>query len=165
MRSEKKEAMIDIRTLTTSVRGKRVLIDSNIIIYLTEEIEPYHRLSRALFSMIEEGAGNAVISILSVSEVMQGPLRAAKNDTAMAVKNYLLNFPNSHCQEITCGVLDQVGKDKRVNWKALRSADSLIIASGLYAQVDLFISNDRHFINSLPSDMLLCFSNNATPGP
>jgi predicted nucleic acid-binding protein len=165
MRNEKKEAMIDIRTLTASVRGKRVLIDSNIIVYLTEEIEPYHRLSRALFSMIEEGATNAVISILSVSEVMQGPLRAAKNDTAMAVKNYLLNFPNSHCLEVTSGVLDQVGKDKRVNWKALRSVDGLIIASGLYAQVDLFISNDRHFINALPSDMLLCFLKNATPGP
>ncbi len=43
--------MIDITTLRESVRGKKVLIDSNIIIYLTEETEPYYRLSWELFSI------------------------------------------------------------------------------------------------------------------
>lgn len=149
--------MIDIATLRKSVRGKKVLINSNIIIYLTEETEPYHRLSWELFSMIEEGISSAVISILSVSEVMQGPIRAGKTDTAMAVKNYLLNFPNSDCQYVTFEVLEHVGKDKRVNWKTLRAVDSLIIASGLHAHVDLFISNDRHFIKSLLPEILLSF--------
>jgi len=149
--------MIDVKALKKAVRGKKVLIDSNIIIYLTEETEPYYHLSQELFSMLEEGACNAVMSILSVSEVMQGPLRAGKTDTAMAVKNYLFNFPNSHCQQITFEVLDRMGMDERVNWKTLRIVDSLIVASGLYAQVDLFISNDRHFINSLPTEMMLSF--------
>jgi hypothetical protein len=107
--------------------------------------------------MIEEGISSAVISILSVSEVMQGPIRAGKTDTAMAVKNYLLNFPNSDCQYVTFEVLEHVGKDKRVNWKTLRAVDSLIIASGLHAHVDLFISNDRHFIKSLLPEILLSF--------
>ncbi|MFP4194607.1 MAG: type II toxin-antitoxin system VapC family toxin [Desulfobacterales bacterium] len=151
--------MIDVRTLKKSVRGKKVLIDSNIIIYLTEEIAPHHQLSRQLFSMIEEGCGSAVISILSVSEVMQGPLRSGKIDIATSVRNYLLNFPNSHCQEITSGVLDCVGQDERVNWKTLRTMDTLIIASGLYARVDLFVSNDSHFINSIPPEMMLSFEN------
>ena len=150
--------MIDVKMLKKFVRGKKVLIDSNIIIYLTEEIAPYHELSRELFSMIEEGAGNAVISILSVSEVMQGPLRAGKTDIAMAVKNYLLNFPNSHCQQITTEVLDNVGQHEQVNWKTLRTVDALIVASGLHNQADLFISNDRHFIKSLPPEMMLSFN-------
>jgi len=150
--------MIDIKTLKKSVCGKKVLIDSNIIIYLTEAIEPYRQLAQKLFSMIEEGSSNAVISILSVSEVMQGPLRAGKIDTAMAVKNYLVNFPNSNCQNITFEVLDKLGADVRVNWKTLRAVDSLIVASGLHAQADLFISNDRHFVQSLPPEMLLSFA-------
>lgn len=149
--------MIDVKRLKKAVHGKSVLIDSNIIIYLTEETEPYCHLSRELFSMVEEGRSNAIISILSVSEVMQGPLRAGKTDAAIAVCNYLRNFPHSICQDITFDVLDLVGKDKKVNWKALRTLDSLIIASGLHAQAELFISNDRHFIQSLPPDMLLSF--------
>ena len=157
MKSGKKEAMIDINVLRKVVHGKKVLIDSNIIIYLTEEAEPYHHLSRELFSMVEAGQTRAVISLLSVSEVMQGPLRAGKTETALAVKDYLLNFPNSQCPEITSDVLDGVGREERINWKTLRAVDSLIIATGLHARVDLFISNDRHFIDSIPSDMMLTF--------
>lgn len=41
MKSGNKELMIDLQTLKKSVRGKKVLIDGNIIIYLTEEIEPF----------------------------------------------------------------------------------------------------------------------------
>jgi hypothetical protein len=39
-----------------------------------------------------------------------------------------------------------------------QAVDSLIIASGLFAQADLFISNDARFIKSLPPDMLVSFS-------
>ncbi len=157
--SGKKDRMIDTKTLKKSVQGKRVLIDTNIIIYLTEEITPYNDLSRELFSIIEAGGAEAMFSILSISEVMQGPIRAGKTNTAMTVKNYLLNFPNSFCQDITHEVIECVGTDKRVNWKTLRTVDSLIIASGLHARADLFISNDRHFLKSLSPKMLLSFRN------
>ena len=80
-----------------------------------------------------------------------------KGNEYKAVKNYLLNFPNSFCQDITHEVIDCVGMDKRVDWTSLRTFDSLIIASGLHAKVDLFVSNDRHFSNALPSEMLLAF--------
>ncbi len=153
-----KKQMIDIKGLKKAVSGKTVLIDSSIIIYLTEQIEPYFQLSQALFAMVEEGKCRAVISILSITEIMQGPLRAGRKDTAMTVRNYLVNFPNCHCQAVTIEVLEQVGADERVAWGALRAADSLIIASGLHAQADLFISNDRHFAKSLPAKLLLSFS-------
>lgn len=109
--------------------------------------------------MIDEGICQSVISILSVTEIMQGPLRAGNTDTAMAVRNYLVNFPNSSCQIINLEVLNWVGMDERVNWNALRASDSLIIASGLHSEVDLFISNDRHFTKALPPEMLLTFFN------
>ncbi len=149
--------MISLKNLKDAVYGKKVLIDSNIIIYLTDMIEPYDSLSKELFAMIEGGEAEAVISILSVAEVMQGPVRAGKNDIAMKVKDYLVNFPNSLCRHITYDVIDKIGNDERIDWKALRSVDSLIIASGLSSEVDLFISNDRHFMNALPGEMLLSF--------
>lgn len=149
--------MISLKKLKNTLSGKKVLIDSNIIIYLTDAIQPYDSLSKELFTMIEEGEADAVISILSVAEVMQGPMKAGKPDIAIEVKNYLVNFPNCQCRHVTNDVLDKLGNDERINWKALRSVDSLIIASGLYSEVDLFISNDRHFINALPREMLLSF--------
>jgi len=149
--------LISLKKLKNTVYGKKVLIDSNIIIYLTDTIQPYDALSKELFTMVEEGKAEAVISIISVAEVMQGPIKAGKTDIAIEVKDYLVNFPNCQCLNITYNVLEKIGKDDRINWKVLRSIDSLIIASGLSSEVDLFISNDRHFINALPAEMLFSF--------
>ena len=60
---------------------------------------------------------------MSISEVMQGPLRKGYEHIALEVRDYLLNFPNSRSQEITCDVLEIIGKDERIDWKRLRTID------------------------------------------
>ena len=141
-----------------ALSGKRVLVDSNVIIYLTDAIEPYEELSRSLFQMIEKGDVFALFSVVSVAEVMLGPLKKGLIQNAMDVKTYLLNFPNSSCQDITGEVLDRIGKDQRVKWAKLRTVDALIIASGLVNNVDRIVSNDVHFQNALPETLLFSFS-------
>ncbi len=145
-------------TIKKAIQNKKVLIDSNIIIYLTDSIQPYAPAAQQLFSMVESGDAQAVISILSISEVMHGPLRKGYEHIALEVRDYLINFPNSRSQEITCDVLEIIGKDERIDWKRLRTVDSLIIASGLLNDVDFIISNDRHFKDAIPSNMLLSIS-------
>ena len=149
--------MISASHLKKAIVGRKVLIDSNIIIYLTESVDPYQTLAKLLFQMVEAGDAEAVISILSVGEVMQGPINHNQHGLALEVKDYLVHFPNSICQEITLDVLDKVGGDRTIDWKKLRTVDSLIIASGLVNGVDHFISNDRHFIKAIPRPMMLSF--------
>ena len=55
--------MISEATLKKAVSGHKVLIDSNIIIYLTDSIQPYKFLAQFLFEMIEYGDAEAIISI------------------------------------------------------------------------------------------------------
>ena len=149
--------MITCKTLKKAVFGRNLLIDSNIIIYLTDFIEPYAKLAKMLFEMIEKGDAKAVISALSVGEVMRGPLRKGLVPVALEVRDYLINFPNSYCQELTLDVLEKIGNDDRVDWKGLRTMDSLIIASGLVKNVDLFVTNDLHFRKCLKKEMVLTF--------
>ncbi len=137
------------------ISGKKLLIDTNIIIYLTDTIQPYEPLSRLVFEMIETGAVSAVLSIISVAEIMKGPINRGQHSNALDVKKYLLNFPNIYCQEITMDVLEHIGRNNLVNWSKLRTTDSLIIASGLENGVDLFISNDAHFKKAIPGDLSL----------
>jgi predicted nucleic acid-binding protein len=141
--------------LKKALSGKKVLVDSNIIIYLTDAVEPFAPISRLIFQMIEKGDLLAVFSIVSIAEVMQGPLRRGLIQNAMDAKTYLLNFPNSSCQDITAQVIDKIGRDQRVEWSRLRTIDALIVASGLVNEVDLIISNDAHFQGSLPENLLL----------
>jgi len=141
--------------LKRALSGKRVLVDSNIIIYLTDAVQPFEQSSRMIFQLIEKGDLFAVFSILSVAEVMQGPLRRGLIQNAMDAKSYLLNFPNSTCQAITTQVIEEIGKEDRIQWKKLRTIDALIIASGLVNQVDLIVSNDAHFQSALPEDLVV----------
>jgi len=46
---------ITASTLKKRISGKKMLIDTNIIIYLTDMIQPYEPLSRLIFNMIEMG--------------------------------------------------------------------------------------------------------------
>jgi len=50
-----------------------------------------------------------------------------------------------------------IGAGSRIDWSKLRVVDSLIIASRLEMNVDLFVSNDKHFIKAVPDDDILCF--------
>jgi predicted nucleic acid-binding protein len=135
--------------------GKRILVDSNIIIYLTDSIEPFAPAARMIFQMIEKGDVSAVFSIISIAEVMQGPLRRGLIQNAMDAKTYLLNFPNSTCQAITPQVIDEIGKDERIEWAKLRTMDALIVASGLVSEVELIVSNDAHFQSAISENVLL----------
>ena len=97
------------------ISGKKLLVDTNIIIYLTDTIQPYEPLSRLIFEMIEMGAASAVLSIISVAEVMKGPINKRQNSSVQDVKKYLLNFPNIYCQEITMDVLEHIGSNNSVD--------------------------------------------------
>lgn len=149
--------MISTSNLKRAVIGRKLLIDTNIIIYLTDSVPPYAPLAKLLFEMVETGDTEAVFSILSVGEVMHGPIRSNRNALAMEVRDYLINFPNSHCQEISLDVLQMVGNHEQIDWNGLRTIDSLIIASGLYCGTDLFVSNDRHFKKAISRKMILSF--------
>ena len=133
------------------------MVDTNIIIYLTDEIPPYASLSRVLFEMIESGSIFAYFSVVSIAEVLQGPLRKGMKQRALDVRDFLMNFPNSDCQDINRGVIDLIGDDKQIEWSKLRTLDSLIIGSGLVNNVDMIVSNDDHFRQAIPSNMLLSF--------
>lgn len=141
--------------LKKALSGKRVLVDSNIIIYLTDAVEPFAEASRSIFQLVEKGGLFAVFSILSIAEVMQGPLRRGLIQNAMDAKTYLLNFPNSICQPVTIQVIEEIGRDQRIEWKKLRTIDALIIASGLVNKVDRIVSNDAHFQSALPEDLVV----------
>ncbi|RLB04747.1 MAG: PIN domain nuclease [Deltaproteobacteria bacterium] len=143
--------------LQSLVVGKKVLIDTNVIIYLTDRVQPYEELSRLLFALIEEGKVEGVLSVVSVAEVIYGPLKKGLVEITSKIREYLLNFPNISCQMIDLETLEQIGIDRRINWPKLRTVDALIIASGLKANVDKIVSNDLHFRKAVSKTFLVSF--------
>jgi predicted nucleic acid-binding protein len=149
--------MIEPPILRKALAGKRILIDTNIIIYLTDATPLYATLARQLFAMIEKGQISAVFSIISIAEVMQGLIKKGESRTAGEIKTFLLNFPNTECQDITPAVLATMGNDPRIQWARLRTVDSLIIASGLIHGVQKIVSQDAHFQSAVSRELIFSF--------
>jgi predicted nucleic acid-binding protein len=53
--------------------------------------------------------------------------------------------------------VEKYGKNSKIKWPKLRTVDGLIIASALKNDVDKIISNDRHFQQALPKDLIIPF--------
>ncbi len=153
--------MVEPQTLKKALAGKKILVDTNIIIYLTDATPPYASLSRQLFELIERGDIFAVFSIISIAEVMQGLIKKGDHRNAGEIKTYLLNFPHTECQNVTPEVLEQIGDDHRIHWSRLRTIDSLIIASGLVNGVEKIVSNDVHFRSAISGGLFFPFNGKA----
>jgi predicted nucleic acid-binding protein len=143
--------------LEKKLSGKRVLIDTNIIIYLTDQVPPYADLARSVFRSLEAGRFSAVLSPVSVAEIICGPLRRGLSEAAFQARDYLLNFPNAECPPVDGTVIAAVGADPRVKWERLLAPDALIIATGLVHGVDCILSNDLRWRGAVGGDLLLTF--------
>lgn len=143
--------------LEKRLAGQLVLIDTNIIIYLTDAIQPYADLARGVFRGLEAGNFSALISLVSIAEVVCGPLRKGMKEPAFRARDYLLNFPNTECAPVDEEAIAAVGLDTRVRWDRLRAVDAVIVASGLVRGVNRFLSNDLRWRGALTEELLLTF--------
>jgi len=127
--------MIDIYSV------KNVFFDTCILIYFLEGHKIYGYRTKRLFADVEAGIFRGYISTLTLAELLIGPYRE-KNDF-VAEEYYALFhfFPN----------LDIVDVDSEIAIEAARirgtydfsTPDSLLLASAIKSDADMFVTNDR----------------------
>ncbi len=142
-------------SLLRRLEGRKVLIDTNVIIYLVEDVPGYGSLAQHVFQSLEDGRFKGVISTVTLGEVMMGPLRAGRADLARNLRDRLTGFPNLECCPVDGRVLARLGGDPLVRWERLRAADALILAGGLAAGAELFLSNDLTWRNAVSRHVLV----------
>lgn len=59
---------------------KKVGLDSSILIYHLEDLEPYADLTENIFATIAEGSLSAVLSTVSVTELLVQPFTVGQQD-------------------------------------------------------------------------------------
>ena len=135
------------------VRAKRLLLDTNVIIYFLQGISPYDVLLHPLFILIEEGRLRAVISAITEAELLVGPLK--KNDSeALAKVQLLLNgFPGLKVMPVSRQI-SQMGASIRAETD-LPLPDALIIATAQADGCDAIIGNDRSWSRIRAPEVIL----------
>jgi predicted nucleic acid-binding protein len=135
--------------------GSTVLLDTNILIYHLEGLEPYATLTRALIERLAEAEIGAVISALTVAELLAGPYRDGDLGRVETARQFVEQLPGAQLAELGLAVAD------RAAWlrgHGLRMPDAVILATGIVHGADRTLTNDpglRRDIDGAPQVVLL----------
>jgi predicted nucleic acid-binding protein len=121
--------------------GKRIYIDTNILIYFVEGFEIYKNVLVELFEMARRGSVWFVTSELTLLEVLVGA-KAARNTRAEAIYRHLL-------EESGWVELIPISRDILISAASVRVKHRLSIADAIHmvtstaCRCDVFMTNDK----------------------
>jgi predicted nucleic acid-binding protein len=119
---------------------KKVGLDSSILIYHLEDLEPYANLTENIFAAVAEGFLSAVLSTVSVTELLVQPFAAGQRDRIVAFERFLFSLPNMELKSPDYPIAREAAR-LRSKYK-LRTPDALLLATSINEKADAFITND-----------------------
>lgn len=139
--------------LTLPTSGS-VYLDTDVIIYSVEKIEPYWSLLQPLWQAAQTGDFMLVGSELLLLETLVKPLQTGDKELEQTFRQLLLASAEVQLYPITQFVLEQA-----VQLRAslnLKSPDAIHAATALSLGCTLFLTNDRAYsrISNLPVTIL-----------
>ena len=117
--------------------GKKVFLDTNIFIYLIEEHPRYVRKIDDLLRLLERDKYEIITSTLTVGEILTKPYKENRSDL---IKTYHAFFEEMVLIDLNSDIASLFAK-MRVQC-GIKTPDAVQIASAMYAEADLFVTND-----------------------
>jgi predicted nucleic acid-binding protein len=123
--------------------GDRVLLDSSALIPYLNGAEPATPPAVELVENLVKGGRNpAVVSIVTAMELLVQPRRRSEWHYLHMV-DFLTHHPNMRCQPIDLPVAQEAAGIRAMF--GLATADSLVVATGIVAQVGYLVTNDERW--------------------
>ena len=119
---------------------KKVGLDSSVLIYHLEDLEPYANLTENIFAAIAEGFLSAVLSTVFVTELLVQPFTAGRPDRIAAFERFLFSLPNMEIKPPDYPIAREAAR-LRSKYK-IRTPDALLMATSINEKTDAFITND-----------------------
>jgi predicted nucleic acid-binding protein len=127
--------------------GERLLVDTSVLIAYFEPLHPTHDAAVVLIDEFVQGGRNeAVVSPVTAMELLVRPLRAAPQFAAH-VHAFLTNTSHLSLLAIDLHVAQDAAALRATH--NFKSADALVIATGLVAQVGHLVTNDAEWRKKL----------------
>lgn len=124
--------------------GAPILLDSSTILaYLSGGEAVSAAATVVLDGFVAGGRNGAVISAVTVTEVLVRPFRAASESALRAVEAFLGHFPNLTVVPIDFGCAREAARIRALS--AAPTPDAAILASGRAAGVRVAVANDARW--------------------
>lgn len=127
-------------------RHQRVGLDSNVLIYLIESVEPWHWVAGELINAIEAGACKGSLSALALAEVLSGPARAGDLPHVERSDAEIRGMVGVKITTMGPDIAGDAAVIRGVRGMSL--ADAIHVASARAAGATAFITNDRRIRGS-----------------
>jgi len=123
-----------------SLKGHKVYLDANTIIYTLEGLEPH--LQTGLLLPLDAGDFTAVTSEIALLETIVGPRKRGDYALEQDFRAFLTPSANLAVEPITVEVLEKaIGL--RAQFQGLKTPDAIHLATGILARCDLFVTGDQ----------------------
>ena len=121
--------------------GDRILLDSTTLIAYLNGGEPVSPLAAYLIDeFVRPGRNQAIVSMVTVMEVLVRPLRQGPGAPYQHVMDFLSSFPNLRPATIDLHIAQEAAS-LRATYN-LRPPDALIVGTGIVTQVGHLVTND-----------------------
>ncbi|HCJ79157.1 MAG TPA: PIN domain nuclease [Desulfotomaculum sp.] len=104
-----------------------ILIDTNIVIYLLEDIPVYGKGAKELFRLVQVGKIKAFLSVITVTELLVKPMKAGNEELVNNIKLFLNHFPNLKLLDVSKEIALKAAEVRAAT--NLKVPDAMIIAS------------------------------------
>ncbi len=118
----------------------RVGLDSSVLIYHLEGLPPYALLTEIVFTSLSRGTLTAVISTISVTELLIKPFADRADDKVRICEAFLEGLPNTHFVPPSVAIAKEAARLRAVH--KLRTPDALLLATALEEGATAFLTND-----------------------
>ena len=118
-----------------------VLLDTSVLIYYLEGIEPYYLLAEEIFNHILDENIRGSLSAISVTEFVTKPL-ADGNVTDVERFKHFIDALSIQVLAVTYEIAERAGK-LRSQYPNVQTADALIVATALENGCEIFVTNDK----------------------
>ena len=124
-------------------RHRRIALDTSVFIYQLEANARYLALTDHIFSWIERPGGKAVISTITMTELLVQPYRVADQQQADEFYVLLSTYPNLEWIAPNLEIADRAAKLRALH--GLRTPDALHAATAIHAGATGLVTNDPVF--------------------
>jgi len=133
-------------------RHQKVGLDSNLFIYLIEDMPPWADRVAELLTAVDAGAASAVLSAIGLTEILSGPAR--DGDLGRLERNH------DDIRAISGLTIVPLGPDVAVDAAVIRGVrgmtlpDAIHLASARAAGATAFVTNDRRIRGSAKLEVI-----------
>lgn len=128
------------RLLATLGEGRRVLLDTNVVIYFLENSPVFGPAAKGLFRLIEAGRLQGRLSVVSVLELVVKPFKTGSERLLRDVELFLNHFPHLRLLDVTRPVAVKAAQVRAAT--GLKTPDAILVATAALHDCAL-VGNDR----------------------